>query len=266
MSGSSAMQSALYFGTVQHRRFAPVARTFRYRLYMSWLDLDELDAFFGRRWLWSLERFNVASFRRRDYLGPAHRPLADCVRDEVAEATGARPEGPVRMLTHLRTFGYVFNPVTFYWAWNADGGQPVAVLAEITNTPWKERHRYVLPLEGGRIAEHEFTKAFHISPFFGMDQGYRWSFREPGERIAIHMENREAGERVFDASLALERREASAWNCARALLRHPAMAAVGHAAIYWQALRLKLRGVPYHPHPQQASAQESPSQHNEHVA
>lgn len=243
------MNSALYFGTVRHRRFFPRRRDFSYRVYMVYLDLDERDAFFGRRWLWSDEGANLVSFRRRDYLGDSRQPLDESVRDEAERATGRRPTGPVRMLTNLRNVGYVFNPVTFYWTHRQDGA-PHALIAEITNTPWRERHRYVLPLdERGAVDGAAFDKAFHISPFQPFEQEYRWAFSPVSDRIGVHMENREGGEVVFDATLSLERREASARTCAWALCRHPMMGGVAHLAIYWQALRLKLKRTPFYRHP-----------------
>jgi len=249
------LESGLYFGKVRHRRFVPRPRTFTYSVVLAYLDLDELDAFFARRWLWSLERYNVVSFRRKDYLGPRERPLAECVRDQVETSLGFRPEGPVRMLTNLRCLGYVFNPVTFYWACGADG-VPAAVVAEINNTPWNERYRYVLPTDArGAVPGASFAKRFHISPFQPMDQDYVWSFSPPGERVGVHMENRDrAGAVVFDATLSLARREATWGHCAWALLRHPLMGAGAHAAIYWQALRLKLRRTPVYRHPDSSRA------------
>jgi DUF1365 family protein len=109
------MHSALYIGQVKHRRQAPRVHEFRYPLFMAYLDLAELEQVFARRWFWSIDRANLASFRRSDHLGDPALPLADAVRELVAERTGVRPRGPIRLLTHLRYFGYCFNPVSFYY-------------------------------------------------------------------------------------------------------------------------------------------------------
>ncbi len=184
---------------------------------MMYLDLDELSRVFEGRWLWSVERANVASFRRRDFLGGAEGDapsLKESVLREVEKELGFRPAGPVRMLAHLRYAGHCFNPVTFYYCYGVSGERPEArgpeaIVAEITNTPWKERHRYVLDGRGApsRVISAEFAKAFHVSPFMPMEQRYRWHFREPGERLIVHMENLDGAGRIFDATLNLERRE-----------------------------------------------------------
>ncbi len=247
------MHSALYTGRLRHRRFAPRQHAFDYRLFMAWLDLAELDRVFRGRWLWSTKRPALAWLKRADYLGDAAMPLDEAVRERVARATGARPAGPVRLLTHLRMFGHCFNPVSFYYCYDARGERVETVLAEITNTPWKERHAYVLPAAAsvgrGGTLRFRFDKAFHVSPFLPMDLGYDWRVGEPGARLAVHMENFQGGLKVFDATLALERREISGASLATALARFPFMTAQLLGAIYWQALRLWARRTPFYVHP-----------------
>ena len=241
--------SAVYEGWVRHRRFAPVPHAFRYRLFMMYLDLDELPRLFEGIPGWSVERPNLASFRRRDYLGPADRPLDACVRDLVEERTGHRPAGPVRLLTHMRYLGYCFNPVSFYYCFAADGVGVESVVAEITNTPWGERHAYVLSRAPGGGLRARFAKEFHVSPFMPMTQEYDWRFGDPGRRLALHMANRQEGEVRFDATLALRRHPLEARVLARVLLAHPLMTARVSAGIYWQALRLWIKRAPFHSHP-----------------
>lgn len=247
------MHSALYTGRLRHRRYAPRPHAFDYRLFMAWLDLAELDRVFRGRWLWSTQRPALAWMKRSDYLGDAALPLDEAVRAHVARETGKRPAGPVRLLTHLRMFGHCFNPVSFYYCYDARGERVETVLAEITNTPWNERHAYVLPaaasLGRGRALRFRFDKAFHVSPFLPMDLGYDWRFSEPGARLAVHMENFQGGLKVFDATLALERRELSGATLATALARFPFMTVQVLGAIYWQALRLWVRRTPFYAHP-----------------
>ncbi|NIJ71729.1 DUF1365 domain-containing protein [Xanthomonas sp. F4] len=250
------LHSAVYTGWVRHRRYAPKALAFRYPLFLLYLDLDELEQVFARRWLWSVNRRNVAEFRRSDYLGDPAQPLDEAVRDRVQQHTGERPLGPVRMLTHLRYFGHCFNPVTFYYCHDAQQ-QLHSIVAEITNTPWRQRHAYVLPMAEARShgATHawRFAKRFHVSPFMAMAHTYAWRFSEPGAHLRVHMDVLDptpaTTRRRFDATLVLERRALDGASLAQALLRYPAMTLQVMAKIHWQALRLWLRGNPVHDHP-----------------
>jgi DUF1365 family protein len=171
----------------------------------------------------------------------------------VAQDTGVRADGPVRLLTHLRYFGHSFNPVSFYYCYAADGTTLQAIVAEITNTPWKERHAYALPCAAatasGRALRWEFAKAFHVSPFLALARDYAWRFTVPGDSLHVHMDVLDRGAREFDASLSLQRRSADTASLARVLWRYPAMSlqVLGH--IHWQALRLWLKRTPVHDHP-----------------
>jgi DUF1365 family protein len=244
------VNSCVYRGTIRHRRLTPVPHEFRHRLFMLYLDLDELPHVFDGRWLWSARRPAPAWFRRADYLGEPSVPLADAVRDLVEARTGVRPAGPIRLLTHLRYWGYVQNPVSFYYCFDAAGAQHESIVAEITNTPWGERHAYVVPAKaGGGAASARFAKSFHVSPFMPMDQSYEWRFSAPGARVRVDMTNRRQGERVFDATLLLRRAPLSGAVLTGCLARHPWMTAEVLVGIYGQALRLWLRGVPFHSHP-----------------
>lgn len=250
------LASAIYEGAVRHRRFEPVRHEFRYRMAQLYLDLSELDEAFRGRWLWSAERPNLAWFRRADHAGDPDKPLESEVRRLVEERLGDRPEGPIRLLTHLRYFGYCMNPVSVYYCYDPplrNGAERLrAVLAEVHNTPWGERHCYALRASGSGQTRARFPKAFHVSPFLPMNHEYDWRFSAPRERLAVHMKNLEEGRPVFDATLALRRRPLTASNLRRVLTRYPLMTTKVIAAIYWQALRLKLKGATFHPHPKNA--------------
>ncbi len=208
---------------------------------------------FAGRWLWSVGRRNLVEFRRSDFLGDPAQPLAEAVRARITQALGYAPQGPVRMLGHLRHAGHVFNPVTFYYCYLADGSTLHSIVAEITNTPWKERHAYVLPVAEadaqGRALSWTFDKTFHVSPFMPMDCEYRWRFTAPGADLHVHMQVWREGQRQFDADLVLQRRRLDGPGLAGMLLRHPLMTLRVVAAIHWQAVRLWLKRNPVHDHP-----------------
>ena len=247
-----SLASALWVGVVEHQRHLPVPHGFRYRLFLVGLDLDELPQALDGRWFWSARRPAPAWFRRADYLGPAHVPLKQAVLDEVERLGGGRPEGPVRILTGLRYWGYCFNPVTFYHCHDRTG-RLVSVLAEITNTPWKERHRYLVQADpaapAGAPLRRGFAKEFHVSPFLPMEMDYAWQFTVPGETLEVDMVNRREGKVWFGARLALRRQPLTGANLARALVLHPWMTAKVTLAIHWNALLLWLKRVPFHTHP-----------------
>jgi len=248
------MESCLYVGHVRHRRYAPVDHAFSFPLFMFYLDLDELDAVFGGRWLWSHRRTALGRFRREDHFGDPTVPLAEAVRGEVRRHTGRRPEGPVRMLTHLRYAGYVFNPLTVYYCFSAGGDRIEAVVAEVTSTPWNERHCYVLPFtDAARRAgayRFEVEKEMHVSPFMDMALDYRFGIGVPRTRMALSIECLDPGaSRIFDATLEMRRREIDTGSLLRTVLRFPLMTAQVIAGIHWQALRLWWKGAPIHPHP-----------------
>ena len=245
------MRSGIYEGFVTHRRHATdatgnVAHRFRYPVTLPYLFLDELDEVADLHPMWSVGRPNAVWFRRADYLGDPAVTLDAAVRDGAEQRLGRRPSGPIAMLGHLRTWGWLFNPVTFYFCFNPNDMQVDIVVAEVTSTPWHERHVYAV---GGDTEEHRFAKAMHVSPFLGMDHDYVMSWSTPGEHISVHLGNRRGSDRLLDAWLTLHRREPTRRELGHLVWRRPLQTYGVSAGIYRQALALARKGAPFHPHP-----------------
>jgi DUF1365 family protein len=235
--------NAIYEGTVRHRRFAERPHEFTYRLALVYLDLGE-----------PLPRGRLVKFERSDYLGDPAVPLEETIRGLVEERTGRRPTGPIRVLTQLRSFGHCFNPVSFYYCFDEAGERVETVVAEVTNTPWGERHAYVVQRKGPGILKGDSEKVLHVSPFMDMDHRYDWRVADPGATLSVHIENRRDGELAFDATLSMRRRALTRRALAGVTARYPAATARVLALIYAHALRLKLKGVRVRPHPGESPA------------
>jgi uncharacterized protein len=258
------VRSALYRGTIRHRRLGPgPAHEFSYRLAYLYLDLAEADRVFDGRWLWSAGRANAVSFRGEDHFDGRARDGASldrAVRALVEEECGRAPRGPVGVLTFPRHWGYVFNPVSFWYCWDESGAHVETIVAEVNNTPWLERHSYVLHdglvASEGAAHRYRFGKSFHVSPFLPMDLDYDWRFSEPGAALAVHMEVLREGALLFDATLSARRVEISGASLAAALAAHPFQTAKATAGIYWQAFRLWTKRAPFFTHPAKLAAAE----------
>ena len=244
------MHSALYSGWVLHRRFAPRAHAFRYRMGLLYLDLSEQAQLFTLSKLAGSGRWAPFAFRESDYLPEFTRQgvaLHEAVRERVEQALGTRPQGRICVLTQPRSWGLAFNPASFFYCHEADG-QLAAILCEVSNTPWRERYHYVLPAEGTGHQHVAVAKAFHVSPFLPRELEYRMSFSPVGERLGLHMADWSGEEKVFDASLSLQRTELNRASLHRYLLQFPWMTGKTLVAIYWQALRLLLKRIPLFSH------------------
>ena len=245
------MNSCIYVGQVRHRRFTPHEHTFNYRMFMMYLDLDELPDLFSRFWLWSYQGKNIASFQRDYYYGDRETSLQEVVRQLVEDKTGSKPAGPIRLFTHMRYFGYQFNPVSFYYCFNSDGKTLHSIVSEINNTPWNEKYCYVHKIdpESKHHFRFEFDKQFHVSPFNSMNQHYDWRFDVPDNSINTHMSVLEKGSKSFDATMTMKREEINSLSLAKCLLRFPLMTMSVVARIYYQAFRLWLKRTPVYDHP-----------------
>ncbi len=249
------MQSAIAEGRVLHRRHLPRPHRLQYRQWMVLQDLDAVPAELAQPSLW--RRFSRAGLRlrRSDYLQPHHMPQSAAVRQLVAEHTGQPPEGKIFLLGHLRQWGYCFNPVVFYFCHN-QAGQLQAIVAEITNTPWAERHQYILPVKPGeydsKSYNFRFSKDFHVSPFLPMELDYEWTFTFYRSRIGIFMAVNRAQQRMFDASLGLRLKPYR--QLAQSPWKHPLQCQRVSFGIYWHALLLWLKKLRVFPHPERSKA------------
>ena len=254
------MNSCIYAGQIRHRRFKPREHAFNYGLFMLYLDLDELPTLFSRYWFWSDRHRAIARFRRSDHLGDSGTPLATAARDLVELRTGRRPTGPIRLLTHLSYFGYRFNPVSFYYCFEPDGRTVQSIIAEINNTPWGEQYCYVLDAGQSRhtnsISRFTVAKKFHVSPFMPMDIEYDWRFSLPDQRLVVYMQSFRQAHKIFDATLRLQQRPINSWQLARILCLYPLMTVKVIGAIYFEALRLWLKKIPFFTHPETEEAPE----------
>ncbi len=249
--------AALYRGWVRHRRVLPKVHAFRYPLFLAYVDIDRLAEAEDQAALFSVGRFNALSFQEEDYLpGRPGRTLRERLAADGAAVGRMLPEGPIHLLTNLRTFGLAFNPVSYYYAFDGSG-RLAMVIAEVTNTPWKERVTYWMdPAEGRRgegACSFDVAKAMHVSPFNPMGLRYRWTYTEPAEDLAVRMALFEGDTFFFDADLELVRHPWTTRTLFLSLLRYPLMTFQVVLAIHWEALCLWIKRVPVHTHPKKAA-------------
>lgn len=240
------MTHALYVGTISHRRLIPKPHEFSYPFFMWFLNLDELHRLPSLGRWFSARKWAISRFYRPDYFGDPNRPLAESIRQQMEALTGHPVQGKVFGLMNMRTFGLYFSPVNFYYGFD-ERGAFTHLLAEVSNIPWNERHQYAHYVAGGKQFRSN-AKAFHVSPFNPGDQFYQWKIGTPGDNIDVSLAVHDTRGHIFTADLSLKRRALTVKSVKRQLFKKPIMTAFIVGGIYWQALRLFLKGVPYIPY------------------
>ena len=257
------MHSCIYEGVVTHRRHEPVVHQFQYRLFMVYLDLGELPQFVGPGGLIACSRYASRSFLRSDHLFNNFQSLETEVREIVLQQSGTVPKGPIRLLTQLRYFGTHFSPLNLFYVYDEQDEHVQYIVAEVSNTPWQERHCYVL-WEGNRNykpSELHFShpKQFHVSPFMEMDLEYRWQLTSPGTHLSVQLENLNDSRQLFSAHMELKRRVLDSKQLRRMTFRYPLMSLQIIAAIYYQALKLWWKKCPVYRHPKKQNNPATPA-------
>jgi uncharacterized protein len=244
------MESGLYVGTLRHRRFQPRSHEFSYPVYMAFLDVDHLPELMKVSPFSSYNRWNWTGYDERDHFGDPQKSLRQRLTEDAANHGIELPQGKIFLLTHLRYFGYVFNPVSFFYCYD-QAGNLAMILSEVNNT-FGESHNYWLTqaseLPNAAAKRYQTMKRMHVSPFQPMNLAYDWILTSPAEKLVVHMNTLAGGRPNFDATLNLSRRPWTAPQLLKVLAGFPLMTLRVIAAIHWQALKLWLKKVPVYTH------------------
>jgi len=239
------MESAIYQGKVFHQRFRPTQHKFDYDIYLFWLKLSEIESLSHTLRHFSIGKRGWLSFHRDDYYGEPSLPLDEAIRQKMTALNQSEKlDGEVFFFGQLRTFGIYFSPVNFYFLRSPEHNRFTHMLAEVSNTPWNERHYYLVDME----TQEDTEKAFHVSPFNPLDMTYKWTIRQPDAHFNLVMACHRK-EKDFTAGLNMKRISLDNTNLRIMLRRIPSMTIKTVVGIYWQALKLFIKRTPIYDHP-----------------
>ena len=246
-----SVDNYIYEGYIRHRRFTPFKNFFKYPIFMVYFDISKIEQLFKKKSIiFNINKPSIVSFYRTDYHKSNIKCLDKAVRDTLKNKYKFIAKGPIRILTHLRYFGYCFNPVSFYYCFDKEDKQVESVMAEVTNTPWNERYTYFISdFDSKNNLKSTMEKKFHVSPFWDMEHIYDWVFTIPNQKIAVNMKNYKNNTKVFDATLKLIRKKLSLKNLLVQIMKFPFITIKVFLRIHWQAFRLWLKGATFYTHP-----------------
>lgn len=247
---ASAPQPGIYRGDLRHRRFSPISHIFTYKVGLLYVNIDNLDSLDGHSRLLSSKRTAIVRFDERDYLPSRAGSLKERAVETIFDQTGARFTGDIYLLTSPRFFGVAMNPISCFYCFNAETHTLEYLIAEVTNTPWKNRVAYVLTCDPDTDKQKIiFEKTMHVSPFNPMDMHYHLFCNVPRSKLFLHIENHDKQAKVTDATLTLDCTQITKDNIHTYFIKQPFYTLVTGFRIYWHALKLKLKGSPFYSHP-----------------
>lgn len=228
-----------------HCRMLPKKYVFNYNIFMFYLDLDEIDSLAKNNLLISRNRSNIFSFQDNDYF--KEKP-GNTIKEKVLNYLTSQgidlQGGKIMLLTHLRTMGYIFNPVSFYFCFDREG-KPVCVIAEITNT-FKEMKLFLLKKNENETFKEQHQKFFYVSPFIDLDAWFDFKLKVPGEKLDIHIDDFRDNSKFFFSTLTGKKEEITNTKMLFYTFRYPLITVKIILLIHWQAMKLWLRGIGYH--------------------
>ena len=244
------LSNFIYKGNIRHRRYTPFNRKFQYSTFMTFFDINKIETMFDKSLLWNINKRALIAYYRKDYHGDANISLDQAVRETVKDKAGVTLDGPIRLLTHLRYFGYCFNPVSFYYCYDKKDKDVELIMAEVSNTPWNERHCYFIKNKKHKNFKENLKKKFHVSPFWDMDHDYEWYFNIPKDSLNVNMINYKDSKKVFDATLTLtEKIELNFKNLLIHTFKFPFITLMVFIRIHFQAMKLWIKGATFFDHP-----------------